>query len=448
MEPESLTYRHQDEQRLIDLDHVLSFGFHHLFVRSDLSPAIVTSIRKLSEVHTQMTTRVQPSTPLPKSELLSVEIKRYCKEKRTETTKGDKRSTQWSEETYNEQYSKLALFMEIIGDKPVLEITNADYDLYIDTLRKLPVARHTNKETRGKSIEELMKMNATSVISAGTIIQYHGTVKAFVSWLESRYQSIGKVNTSIKDALKASGIHKQAANKQESRTAFTGEHISLMFESDRVIDFLSSSKIGPAEKAWKLFLPVLGATTGARLNELCSFLLADIGEEDGIDYLDMNLDNDEKKSLKNKNAKRRIPIHPVIKQLGFLQYVEYMRSLHTRKTNGRLFPDLKAISGHGYRKYATDWFNQEFLVHLGIKTRKLNFHSFRWYVLGILQRKARPDTTWRIDRYVGHEHGRKEPESIRTYLGKSLSDTVPVLDDLEFSVNWARYADLCRKTYR
>ncbi|MCZ5067667.1 integrase, partial [Escherichia coli] len=68
------------------------------------------------------------------------------------------------------------------------------------------------------------------------------------------------------------------------------------------------------------------------MNELCQLYLSDIRmSENGVSYLDFNLDSPDKvmdteaeadKSLKTLNALRQVPIHPRLIELGFLEYVK------------------------------------------------------------------------------------------------------------------------------
>ena len=46
----------------------------------------------------------------------------------------------------------------------------------------------------------------------------------------------------------------------------------------------------------------------------------DVKQEDDIWYLDIN--DDGEKQIKNAQSKRRVPLHPKLKAMGFLQYVK------------------------------------------------------------------------------------------------------------------------------
>src|SRR5690606_36849072 len=78
----------------------------------------------------------------------------------------------------------------------------------------------------------------------------------------------------------------------------------------------------------------LATFTGARLGELCWLDLKDFVEHDGIPCIDVNDEEADKNSqeaaaskkrVKNENAKRLIPIHPQLLEMGLLRYVETLR---------------------------------------------------------------------------------------------------------------------------
>ena len=130
----------------------------------------------------------------------------------------------------------------------------------------------------------------------------------------------------------------------------------------------------------------MGIYTGARLNELAQLKLSDIQQKDGIWCFDINdnVDDDAeaRKRLKNKASKRLVPIHSHLLDWGILDYIEVL------KEQGReqVFPELKYEVKHGYGRNLSRWFNGRFLVKLGIKTRRLVFHSLRHTVATELSR--------------------------------------------------------------
>ena len=88
--------------------------------------------------------------------------------------------------------------------------------------------------------------------------------------------------------------------------------------------------------------------------------------------LDINEKTTDKK-LKTKNAKRIIPLHQTLIDLGFLDYYHILEM----QGKERLFHEL-TLGRDGYTKNPSRYFN-DYLRELKIKTpkNKYDFHSFR-----------------------------------------------------------------------
>ena len=70
--------------------------------------------------------------------------------------------------------------------------------------------------------------------------------------------------------------------------------------------------------------------------------------------------------------------------LGFLEFVELLK----KKDSDRelIFQELPFVAGH-YNKNVENFFNQRYLVKLGIKTQKKTFHGLRHTVSDNLKQK-------------------------------------------------------------
>ncbi|MDP2118538.1 MAG: site-specific integrase [Hoeflea sp.] len=86
------------------------------------------------------------------------------------------------------------------------------------------------------------------------------------------------------------------------------------------------------------WVPLLAIYNGARREENCGLLLADI--EVDAEMACINIRPNSVRGLKSVQSKRRLPIHPELIRLGFLDYVEELRKLG----HSLLFPELKAAS--------------------------------------------------------------------------------------------------------
>ena len=77
---------------------------------------------------------------------------------------------------------------------------------------------------------------------------------------------------------------------------------------------------------WRYWIPVLLAYTGCRANEVAMLTPDDIKKEDDIWYLDLKTDDQKKQHVKNMMSVRRVPICQKLIDLGFITYVDSMRT--------------------------------------------------------------------------------------------------------------------------
>jgi integrase len=121
----------------------------------------------------------------------------------------------------------------------------------------------------------------------------------------------------------------------------------------------------------KYWLPLLGLYHGNRLEEFAQLHRSDVRCEDGIWYMDIN--DDDQKQLKNDQSKRRVPVHPFVQELGFLEYVKSIAP----EPNAQIFPQLRP--GGPDKKFGyffTKWWTQ-YRKDIGVYQKKLDYHSFR-----------------------------------------------------------------------
>jgi integrase len=162
------------------------------------------------------------------------------------------------------------------------------------------------------------------------------------------------------------------------------------------------------------------------LEEFAQLLRSDIRDEDGIWHFDIN-DEDEKQ-IKNAQSARRVPLHPKILALGFLDYVEQT----TKTPTDRVFPQLKP--GGPDRKfgyYFTKWWTR-YRRDVGLYERGLDYHSFRHGVTTKLYGADEADAV--VDMLTGHEGA---GTSRRVYLKelplRRLCDAISKVDWPELS---------------
>ena len=85
---------------------------------------------------------------------------------------------------------------------------------------------------------------------------------------------------------------------------------------------LSKAKRAGADAAY--WIPLLGLYTGARIGELCQLRVSDLEVTKGIHALSIS-DEGEGQIVKTDAGVRKVPVHPELVRLGFLDYVEALR---------------------------------------------------------------------------------------------------------------------------
>lgn len=156
---------------------------------------------------------------------------------------------------------------------------------------------------------------------------------------------------------------------------------------------LTENHSGLVKKADHKWGTLLAMHTGARLREVAQLVPSDIKEEGGIWYIDINADGD-KKSLKSLAAKRRVPIHSELIQLGFLDWVKGCAK------QPRLFMSFSYNVKEGYGRNLGRWFGT-LLTKIGMKEDGLVFHSLRHTVITRM-RQAGVELSL-VQEIVGHE---------------------------------------------
>lgn len=226
----------------------------------------------------------------------------------------------------------------------------------------------------------------------------------------------------------------------ERRDMFSTSDLRKIFCADW---FLNG--VGPKTKSGNYFsyrphyywLPLLGLYAGGRINELAQLYLNDIRDAGEFGwYFDFNLNDPDKvnsdeldaasdfavsaiehaganksgqvkaddKSLKTVSSHRLVPVHPILIDLGLIEYIRLLRIAGYQ----RLFPELRHDLDKGYGKDASSWFNERFLgKKLGMKRDgRTVFHSFRHNFDTMLERAGAPH------------------KAIRQLMGHSLADPV------------------------
>jgi integrase len=176
----------------------------------------------------------------------------------------------------------------------------------------------------------------------------------------------------------------------EKRDAFTLAQISAFFNSD----FYESCASGGhrpysvADKDWRFWLPLICLFMGLRPNEVCQSQKSDVRTTiGGIPYLDIVASANEgadaagsKKTLKTSTSRRKVPIHPELIKLGFMDFVA------DRKSPDGLLLSVEPDRDGNHARYALKRFNEAYLPEAISLSAKQAFYSFRHSFADALRR--------------------------------------------------------------
>jgi hypothetical protein len=200
----------------------------------------------------------------------------------------------------------LTKFLEFIGDKPIDQIKHVDTNRFF-----VGFAHHHNSNFKN----------------------YKSSIKQLIEWARALHE--GAFEGVYINEIRYSGTR---TKKEDSQRSFKDDELLRVFTCEKMQEYCNSG--ADVHKFW---LPVIGLYSGARVNEICQLNpFTDIGQGEGDAWYfhiteDTEADKDVRKSTKTEAAKRIIPIHSKLVELGFLDYLEAVKKavINDCSQNGR-----------------------------------------------------------------------------------------------------------------
>ena len=292
-----------------------------------------------------------------------------------------KRGGTWREVSTFEVERSLRDLLELMGDMPASAFDVQQARLLKERLSRCPQYFGLRPEYKGKTLKQVVESGATyKTITAVTVNNRLRKLSAFLSWCKSN----GYITENPLVGLKV-----MTGSAKEARLSFDRHDLTTLLNLD-------SLKWEARKHPWRYWLPLLGRTTGARLEELCQLRVDDLMEQQGIQCIRID-DSREGQNLKNSSSRRILPVHPALIDLGLMQHTETVRSSGA----DRLFPELEAVRGKlGHEP--SKWFGR-YKKKQGITDTRKTFHSFRHTLIDDLRDAGAQDSL--IKRIAGHEDG-------------------------------------------
>ena len=289
-------------------------------------------------------------------------------------------------------------FAAIMDNRPANDFSYHDGIGYRDTCLKLPPNRKKSKAYRDKSIGEILAMELPreSCLKTKTIGDNLKYIQSFFAWLKRTGQV--EVNP-------IEGVDLEVITQNYSK--YSASDLARIFTSPLYGHHLDRYVRGCGRRSrWWLLL--LAAYTGARLGELCQLRISDVDTIDGI--LCLSINDEEAKTLKTSAAIRVMPVHPVLLELGFDEYVKQLKVSDSELVLPGL-PKAQRKAGDAVSKWFNERYRDTFFPEF--KALRKVFHSFRHT---FIQAGIRADLDMiKLQQMVGHES--KLLAATKSYVG-------------------------------
>lgn len=290
------------------------------------------------------------------------------------------------------EYSAICqLFLRIVGDIPVDEISRDTLRSYLDTLKQLPPHINKKKQYKGKTIQEIIAMNAGGLtLATATIEKTLTLIKTMFAWLLTE----GVIDKNPSDVLKAP---KRDLRPDEERKAYTSDDLQKLLEGLKAEAVKGKLKDHP-ERYW---LPLIALFSGMRLNEIAQLHVGDVVQVKGIWCFKVQAGEEGGKKIKTAASNRVIPVHQTLIDLGLIAFVEAIKKAGHPRLWMRLTLDSKGKWGKNFSNWFLGVHNyQGFLRAYVTKDDKKDFHSFRHTFINTLKQSDVDEV--KIAELVGH----------------------------------------------
>lgn len=278
-------------------------------------------------------------------------------------------------DTLNQDRKVIELLSEFVGkDRSISSVDKAEVREWRNAVAALPSAYKKRVAYEGLSIQQAVekaRQTKERGISLITVNKYLSAVSALYIWALRE----GYVNENP-----CVGLFYDADKRKNSRPPFSADQLNTILQSPLFVGFAGPKEEHKVGKCladdWRYWLPLICLFTGARIGEVAQLRLSDVKYEDGEWYF--LIVNDEGAGLSTKNKQSRIaPMHSMLRQIGFLEFVGRRKRDSDPQNDSPLFPDLNRNERGQAGLPSRFW--RDYLKRIGVKSGSDGFgsHSFR-----------------------------------------------------------------------
>ena len=268
----------------------------------------------------------------------------------------------WSGSTKKGIKPVFRFLREVFPNTALSDVTREEARRAVDLLSRLPRLIGKNKQLAGltvpEAIEKAGKLGLTA-ISAKTLND------GYLLHIASMFNWARKEQWVVFNPFEGLAVHDPVAD-EDRRDPFTVQQLTTLF-STAPWDRPWANGGGRAGDYW---VPLLCLFHGLRNGEAAGLRVEDIDEKDGVPVLHVRAYNERR--LKTAGSRGFVPIHPEVRLMGFLAYIEQRR----KAGEVLLFPEGTANRRGQVGAKLGERFSAA-VKTLGFEGRKLGMHSFR-----------------------------------------------------------------------
>tara|TARA_X000001036_G_scaffold409232_1_gene420128 strand:+ start:128 stop:1900 length:1773 start_codon:yes stop_codon:yes gene_type:complete len=284
-------------------------------------------------------------------------------------------------------------FVEIVGDFDFSRVTKKEVSYYIDVQTKLPPNRKKSQKYRDLTIKQVMELNLSQkeTQTPQNINKRLSKLSVFGNW---------GIRQGLLLTNPFSGMKFLVKKQPNRRQPFTTDDLKKILKPETylnwTINFEHPYKIHKVNNKLPYYwVFLLGIFSGMRTNEMCQLRLSDLNKVDKIWF--MFVEDSQNTKVKTESSIRKIPLHPQLIELGFIDYVGNLR----KKKKTRVFWELRE-DRDGFASKVSRHYNEKFLPAIGVweKHKKVLYCTRHTFINKLYSEKVDENV---IKTLVGHE---------------------------------------------
>ena len=338
----------------------------------------MAAIEKIMELRNRISPKPQATSPSQQgfeSKKLVEVCKEFRKEKMLEGSWGRQQTATDHESSHN-------LLIQYFGNREISTVTLADCRKFKEVLLQLP-SNMGKGVYAGKTIKQVLAMKPEKTLAPRTINNgYLQRYSSLFSWAAKQ----GYCASNPFEGLKL----KISRNPLEDKDPFTPQELRTIFNSNQY-------NLEAFEAPSKFWIPIIALFTGARRQEVSQLRPCDIFQDS--DFYGMSIVQSSGPLKKDRLSEHKVPLHPKLIELGFIDFVEQARSAGQE----RLFPEIYSVKKIKSGEVVGRWFNTTYLKNIGLKDCGKTFHCLRHTFVDALKALNIPEHE--VAQLVGHKHG-------------------------------------------